>query len=349
MTRPAAIVLPAMLAVHARAVRVQRQRVILQREAAILGDFLLALLDLGVEELLDTAALQADQVIVMVALVELEDRLAGLEVAAFEQPRLFELAEHAVDGRQADVLLFGKQLAIDVFGTHVPLFALLEDLEDLESRQRGFQPDVLQFESRHARAPAAQRRWDGVSTYHTDFRSTPVHHGNMNTDTAGYRPRHEGGADAPIPGGSRPGGRRVSRPGGARRAIPWLLAAALLAGGCATKDPNRSGLLEPYRIDLPQGNYLTREQVDQVREGMTRDQVRFILGTPLLGQLFQTDRWDYVFRYMHPNGQAETRRVLVRFADDRVKSVEADPLPLREDANDPALPGYRPGDKKEAS
>lgn len=164
----------------------------------------------------------------------------------------------------------------------------------------------------------------------------------MNTDTAGNRHRHQAGA----PASTRVG----ERPGIARAALPWLLlAAALLAGGCASKNPNRSGLLEPYRIDLPQGNYVTREQVDQVREGMTRDQVRFILGTPLLGQLFQTDRWDYVFRYMHPNGQTETRRVLVRFADDRVTSVEADPLPLREDASDPALPGYRPTDKTDAS
>ncbi|NLD69828.1 MAG: outer membrane protein assembly factor BamE [Limnobacter sp.] len=143
-------------------------------------------------------------------------------------------------------------------------------------------------------------------------------------------------------------------PPGARRATAcprWLrrlalgglfAAVGLASAGCASKDPNRSGLFEPFRIDLPQGNYLTREQVDQVREGMTRDQVRFLLGTPLLGQVFHTDRWDYVFRYTHPNGQSETRRVTVRFDDERVASIQADPLPLREDMNDPALPGYRP-------
>ncbi|HRO61710.1 MAG TPA: outer membrane protein assembly factor BamE [Burkholderiaceae bacterium] len=133
-------------------------------------------------------------------------------------------------------------------------------------------------------------------------------------------------------------------------ALASLLAGVVLASvGCASKDPNRSGLLEPFRIDLPQGNYLTREQVDQVREGMTRDQVRFLLGTPLLGHVFHTDRWDYVFRFTHPNGQSETRRVTVRFADERVASIQADPLPLREDMNDPALPGYRPQQGKDGA
>lgn len=121
-----------------------------------------------------------------------------------------------------------------------------------------------------------------------------------------------------------------------------VLAAAALAAGCASRDPNRSGLFEPYRIDLPQGNYLTQENVDKVQEGMTREQVRFVLGTPLLRHVFHPDRWDYVFRYQFANGKAESRKVTIRFRDDRVASIETDPLPAREDASDPALPGYRP-------
>ncbi len=119
-----------------------------------------------------------------------------------------------------------------------------------------------------------------------------------------------------------------------------LLVAGL--GACSSNDPNRSGLLEPYRVGLPQGNYVTREQVDAVKSGMTRDQVRFILGSPLLNPMFKTDRWDYVYRYQHPSGRAESRRVTVRFQDERVAAVQADALPDKEDANDPALPGYRP-------
>lgn len=124
--------------------------------------------------------------------------------------------------------------------------------------------------------------------------------------------------------------------------LSLVLAAALLAGGCAARDPNRTGLLQPYRIDIPQGNYLTRETVDQVKEGMTREQVRFLLGTPLLRHVFHPDRWDYVFRYQFPDGSSELRKVTVLFRNDQVASIAADPLPVREDLSDPALPGYRP-------
>ena len=63
----------------------------------------LALLDLRVVELLDAAALQADEVVVVAALVQLEHGLAGLEVVADEQPGLLELRQHAVDRGEADV------------------------------------------------------------------------------------------------------------------------------------------------------------------------------------------------------------------------------------------------------
>lgn len=121
-----------------------------------------------------------------------------------------------------------------------------------------------------------------------------------------------------------------------------VLIAGMAVGGCALNDPNRSGLLEPYRIDLPQGNYLTSESVDRIEEGMSREQVRFVLGTPLLRDLFHPDRWDYVFRYRFPNGTVEQRKVTIHFRDERVVAIEADALPQREDASDPALPGYRP-------
>lgn len=128
----------------------------------------------------------------------------------------------------------------------------------------------------------------------------------------------------------------------ALRLVPAVVAAALLAAGCAQRDPNRSGLLQPYRTDLPQGNYLTQQNLAQVREGMTRDQVRFVLGTPLLQHVFHPDRWDYVFRYQFPSGRAELRRATILFRDDRVASIVAEALPEKEDPADPALPGYRP-------
>jgi outer membrane protein assembly factor BamE len=118
--------------------------------------------------------------------------------------------------------------------------------------------------------------------------------------------------------------------------------ALLMAGGCSSTDRSRSGFLEPYKISIPQGNYLNQQMLDQVREGMSREQVRLTIGSPLLTDIFHPDRWDYVFRFQYPNGDAELRRVTIQFRDERVANVKADQLPLRDDPNDPALPGYQP-------
>lgn len=118
-------------------------------------------------------------------------------------------------------------------------------------------------------------------------------------------------------------------------------AVAMALAGCAGSRQEGSGLFSPYRTDLPQGNYITRERLDQVRPGLSREQVRVLLGTPLLTPIFRADRWDYVFRYQRPDGSAEQRKVVVRFKADVVDSVDADELPQREDPTDPALPGAR--------
>ncbi len=123
--------------------------------------------------------------------------------------------------------------------------------------------------------------------------------------------------------------------------LPALLVLALL-GGCASADRSRSGFLEPYRFSIPQGNYLNQQMLDQVRQGMSREQVRLTIGSPLVTDIFHPDRWDYVFRFQYPNGDAELRRVTIFFKEDRVAEVKADALPQRDDPNDPALPGYQP-------
>ncbi len=128
-----------------------------------------------------------------------------------------------------------------------------------------------------------------------------------------------------------------------------LTAIVLALPACASRPADRSGLFEPYRTDLPQGNYLTQEMIDQVKTGMTREQVKFALGSALLTPVFRADRWDYVFRYQRANGTSELRRVVVRFGDDRVASIDVlDTLPANAEADDPALPGYTPPAKAEA-
>jgi outer membrane protein assembly factor BamE len=82
----------------------------------------------------------------------------------------------------------------------------------------------------------------------------------------------------------------------------------------------------PYKIDVQQGNVLTQEMVAQLKPGQTREQVRFILGTPLLADLFHQERWDYVYSYRKGrSGEVETRQFSVYFdKDNRLERVSGD-------------------------
>ena len=83
-----------------------------------------------------------------------------------------------------------------------------------------------------------------------------------------------------------------------------------------------------YRMDIQQGNLLDAEQVDQVEVGMTRSQVRFLLGTPMVIDSFDADRWDYVYSLRRGNEREVTKRHLVVWFDgDKVTRVE-EPIPL---------------------
>ena len=97
-------------------------------------------------------------------------------------------------------------------------------------------------------------------------------------------------------------------------ALPFLVAACGLAPS-----------LTPYRMEIQQGNYITQEMVAQLKPGLTRDQVRFVLGTPLVSDIFHEERWDYVFLRQRANSrEIEYRRIAVFFEDGKLKRVEGD-------------------------
>ena len=87
------------------------------------------------------------------------------------------------------------------------------------------------------------------------------------------------------------------------------------------------GFITPYRIDIVQGNAITKEQAAQIKPGLSRLQVRDILGTPLVADPFHANRWDYIFTLRRPGAEAQRRSVVVTFAGDLVKSVDAPVLP----------------------
>lgn len=90
--------------------------------------------------------------------------------------------------------------------------------------------------------------------------------------------------------------------------------------------------LKPYKIDIQQGNFLTQEMVSKLKPGMTRSQVRFVLGTPLIVDPFHDDRWDYVYRYKKAGKLTEKRRITVVFDGDRLARIEGDVAPSLETA-----------------
>lgn len=89
------------------------------------------------------------------------------------------------------------------------------------------------------------------------------------------------------------------------------------------------GTIKPYRIDIQQGNFLSQEMVSQLKKGMTREQVRFVLGTPLVADIFHANRWDYVFYRELGDGRTERRNLSVFFVEDRLDRVAGDVGPAK--------------------
>jgi outer membrane protein assembly factor BamE len=102
------------------------------------------------------------------------------------------------------------------------------------------------------------------------------------------------------------------------------LAALLALGGCASLQSSDSLLarITPYHIEVVQGNVVTKEQIARVSPGLTRAQVRDIMGSPLLTDAFHADRWDYVFTIRRQGAEPQMRRVIVRFKADVLDAIE---------------------------
>ena len=105
--------------------------------------------------------------------------------------------------------------------------------------------------------------------------------------------------------------------------LPFL--AACSNGPVTTSlTPVITSIIQPYRIDVRQGNFVTQDMVAQLKPGLSRDQVRFILGSPLVTDMFHADRWDYVYRFQRGWGEPEQRILTVFFLDNKLTRVSGD-------------------------
>jgi len=93
--------------------------------------------------------------------------------------------------------------------------------------------------------------------------------------------------------------------------------------------------IKPFKADIRQGNYVTQEMVAQLTQGMNEEQVRFIMGSPLLVDPFHANRWDYVYRFAPQGVVSETRRITLLFKDGKLSSVEGDVVAAIPPARDP--------------
>lgn len=108
-----------------------------------------------------------------------------------------------------------------------------------------------------------------------------------------------------------------------KRILILVLPSLVALAGCSNM-PDITSLLTPYRIDVRQGNFVTPAMVAQLKPGQTQDQVRFILGTPLVMDPFHADRWDYVYRFQPGHGEVQQRRLAVYFAAGKLARFDGD-------------------------
>jgi outer membrane protein assembly factor BamE len=121
-----------------------------------------------------------------------------------------------------------------------------------------------------------------------------------------------------------------------------LVVAPFALGACAPTD-----VVKPYRIEIQQGNYVSQEMVSQLRLGMSKEQVRFVLGTPLVADIFHANRWDYVYYRELPYGKREQRKLSVHFEDGKLARLGGDIVPADPAAAPPAVKPAATPDKPE--
>ncbi|MFZ0790586.1 MAG: outer membrane protein assembly factor BamE [Chromatiaceae bacterium] len=134
-----------------------------------------------------------------------------------------------------------------------------------------------------------------------------------------------------------------------------LALTVLVLGGCGGEekpDEYQTSMLEDlpfvYKMTVQQGNILTEEMVDGLQLGMTRNQVRYLLGTPLLTDFFHTDRWDYVYTIRRGHEDMQSKKLTLYFQDDALTRIDGTmrPDPTRAAGREPTeilvdVPDYK--------
>lgn len=110
----------------------------------------------------------------------------------------------------------------------------------------------------------------------------------------------------------------------------FIVLACALVGACSstsTSAVNPVNWITPYKVDVIQGNFVSKEQIELLQPGMSRDQVKAVLGTPLMASLFHADRWDYVFTLKRQGVEPQSFKYTVFFKNDLLERFAGDAMP----------------------
>ncbi|MDO8535304.1 MAG: outer membrane protein assembly factor BamE [Xanthobacteraceae bacterium] len=116
--------------------------------------------------------------------------------------------------------------------------------------------------------------------------------------------------------------------------------AVLALAGCKQM-PDARTVISPYKVDIQQGNVVTQEMISKLKAGMTRAQVRYVLGSPLVVDPFRTDRWDYVYTYQKQGKETLRRHITIIFDGDKLLHIEGDVVPA-DSAQEAQKPAVKP-------
>ena len=217
--------------------------------------------------------------------------MTALEIVPNHQPCLLKLGQNPVYGRKPDLLSVAEQQFVDIFRTDVANIIAFKNLKNLDSGQRNLQTGVFEFL--------------GFSSHNFAWSKGSIHDADKLQYSANYQA---------TPGMSR----RFTQP------ITLILIFVLLAGCSSVRFPG------VHRITVQQGNVITQQMIDRLKPGMTRSQVRFVLGNAVIDDQLDEDRWDYIYSIQIAGGSSIRKVLSVYFVGDRLSYFIGDFIPTGE-------------------
>lgn len=244
---------------------------------------------------------------------------------AFYQTGANKLSQNAVNRGKTDIFITLQQGLVDIFSGHMPGTGSLKNFENFYPWQRDFQAS-----------------FSDISIFHTNLRYSSAC--NIAADS--------------LSCGLSWAGPNNNHPRMQKLLISVTVSASVLLGGCSslsegdfvTDALDKAPLI--YRPTIQQGNVITQQQVDQLEPGMSKNQVRFVLGSPTLVDTFHDDRWDYMFTQGEGSTPTEFNYFRVYFADGKLTRIAGDMHPTPSAEKEPpkappvvSVPDWEPPEK----